>query len=512
MSKRYDHIVVGSGISGLTLALLLACNGKKVLIVEKAPLIGGSLNRFYKGGIPFDTGFHFTGGFTAGGGILEDMLRALGIAERIKPIFLSGPGTSVFVFEKGWEVFDMPSGLEAFRGALKEYFPAESAGIDDYFALVRKVCDATVGFDLRKIALAANSIDEDYLTLQQVLDGLVSDPALKGILSTYCLCYGVAPREVSFANHARVAAGLYDSVARIDRGGEAFIQAFRERLAQADVEILCNRSIVECAEITGNRVGAFVLDNGERVHANDCTFTIHPQEVLKVLPRQHLKKAFVDRVSSFETSNGFFSLFGVVKNADPADFGPSIVSLLPSRDLNELLDPARRGDAALAIIRSVESCRGETHCVVTAFEPEFYGEVRQWADSSVGKRSPDYYAYKARKIEAITRRFLSYYPQYRDDFQVLDAASVLTFRDYLNSPEGNAYGIKQKLGQCNLFGKTSLVNIYVAGQSAVLPGIVGAMMSSFIVARNLLGKEKLSGFIEDELSGHENNRSAVGRS
>ena len=35
--KRYDHIVVGGGISGLTLTLLLAINGKKVLLLEKGP-------------------------------------------------------------------------------------------------------------------------------------------------------------------------------------------------------------------------------------------------------------------------------------------------------------------------------------------------------------------------------------------------------------------------------------------------------------------------------------------
>jgi len=92
------------------------------------------------------------------------------------------------------------------------------------------------------------------------------------------------------------------------------------------------------------------------------------------------------------------------------------------------------------------------------------------------------------------------YPQYRDEFSILDAASVLTFRDYLFSPEGNAYGIKQKMGQFNLFGKLPLVNLYVAGQSAVLPGIVGAMLSSFIVVRSLIGKEKYNRFIEGGLS------------
>ena len=90
--KTYDHIVVGGGISGLTLAQILALNGKKVLLLEKGPHLGGSLIRFYKKNIPFDTGFHFTAGFSKGG-ILTDMLAVLGISEKIKPIFLSGPGS-----------------------------------------------------------------------------------------------------------------------------------------------------------------------------------------------------------------------------------------------------------------------------------------------------------------------------------------------------------------------------------------------------------------------------------
>ena len=64
--KKYDDIVVGSGISGMTLALLLGLNGHSVLLLEKSSHIGGSMARFYREKIPFDTGFHFTGGFSQG--------------------------------------------------------------------------------------------------------------------------------------------------------------------------------------------------------------------------------------------------------------------------------------------------------------------------------------------------------------------------------------------------------------------------------------------------------------
>ncbi|MCX5714316.1 MAG: NAD(P)-binding protein [Candidatus Omnitrophica bacterium] len=499
MARKYDHIVVGSGISGLTLTLLLAMNGRKVLLLEKAPHIGGSLTRFYRNGVPFDTGFHFTGGFSSRG-ILTDMLHVLGIRDCIKPIFLSKPEASLFLFEQDGAAYNMPSGTENFCATLHKYFPNESTAINAYFAKVLKVCQSTVTFDLRKISLSAEPIEEDFISLEEVLSSLTTNANLKGLLSVFCLCYGVQPKEVSFANHARVAAGLYESLARIEYGGEAFIRAFRKRFAQFDIDIICNTSITECADISNDSVGEFVLENGDVVRADDCTFTIHPHEVLKILPRRHLSKAFVERVSSFETSNGFFSCFGVVKNVDPSTFGPSIVSLLPCPDLNALLDPIYKGGTALAVMRSVEAAGGKKHCVITAFEPEFFSNIRQWADSSVGRRPAAYSEYKARKVEEITRRVCNLYPQYRDAFSVLDAASVLTFRDYLFSPEGNAYGIKQKMGQFNLFGKLPLVNLYVAGQSAVLPGIMGAMLSSFIVARSLINKEKYNHFIEGRLS------------
>jgi all-trans-retinol 13,14-reductase len=498
--KRYDHIVVGGGISGLTLTLLLASIGKNVLLLEKGPHIGGSLIRFYRKNIPFDTGFHFTGGF-ARGGILSDMLTVLGISTQIKPIFLNQPGSGLFVFEKEGLIYDMPSGTNNFRRKLQEYFPDETKAIDGYFAKVKKVSQSTVSLDLRKIGISPETVDEDYLSLQQVLDSLTQNRHLKALLSAFCVCYGVKPTETSFANHARVAAGLYESVARIENGGEAFIRAFTNSFKQASVEIICNTTIAECAKIDGDTVGEFILTNGETIKADNCTFTIHPHEILKILPREHFRKAFLERVSAYETTHGFFSVAAVVENADPDDFGPSIASLIPGTDLNALLDPAYQDDQALAVIRSVEPGRDQIkYCVVNAFEPEFYVNLKQWADSSVGKRPAGYSEYKTRKIQRITERFGLLYPQYRDNFKVIDASTVLTYRDYLFSPEGNAYGIKQKMGQFNLFGKLPLVNIYVAGQSAVLPGIVGAMLSSFIVARNLIGKEKFNQFIEGKLA------------
>jgi all-trans-retinol 13,14-reductase len=96
-------------------------------------------------------------------------------------------------------------------------------------------------------------------------------------------------------------------------------------------------------------------------------------------------------------------------------------------------------------------------------------------------------AFKAARSARMVERIYRAYPEYRGHLHLLDSASLLTYRDWLNSPTGGAYGIKQKIHQLNLVGRLPLANLFAAGQSAILPGVVGAMMSGFVVCRGLLG-------------------------
>jgi all-trans-retinol 13,14-reductase len=503
--RKYDEIVVGSGISGMTLAVLLGLDGRSVLLLEKSPRIGGSMARFYREGIPFDTGFHFTGGFYRNG-MLHDMLTVLGIQDLIKPIYVTEARDNRFVIGEEGASFELPRGYEATIARVKEYFPDEAGAVDRYFEMVKSVCLRTVGMDLRNVTLSPAFLEEDHVSLQEVLDGLTGNRLLKALLSGYGMCYGVRPVEISFANHSRVVYGLYESVARVEGGGDAFIRAFEKRASDLDIQIMPDTHIIECLDVRDRRVGRFQLSNGEEVSCDHCIFTIHPQEILKILPRDHLTKAFVSRVSDFESSVGIFSVYGVVETGDsPRDagdaFGPSILSLFPHCGLNELIDPGNRGDQALVIMRSLENVNGKACAILNACEVSFVERYREWRDSRLGKRPAAYLEYKERRIEEIRDRILGAYPAYRGCYRVVAAATPLTFRDYLNSPDGSAYGVKQKIGQFNLFGRLPLRNTYAAGQSSLLPGLVGAMMSSFIVGRKIIGKDGYSGLLSQRLGG-----------
>jgi len=492
---KYDHIVVGSGVSGLTAALLLGLNGRSVLLLEKAPNIGGSLARFKLDGVPFDTGFHFTGGFS-NGGLLDDMLTVLGLREAIHPVFLEPEHANRFIFEDTGESVEFPSGQPLLTQKLVEDFPAERMAIEQYFQMVDHVRAQTATMDIRHIHRAPEPIDEDFITLQTALDGLTDNARLKAVLGGFSMCYGTPPSEVSFAAHGRMCHGLYESVARVERGGEAFTDAFEDAFSALDIDVACNTEIEECLDLHDRQIGRLRLSLGEEIEFDTCLFTINPHDILRILPEERLSRGFVHRVEAYEASTGFFTLFALGAEDQHAD---QIVSLFPSTDVNAMLDSESDDESAIVIMRSREKVAGQVRNTVTAFEPCFEKKTAQWADSSLRKRPAEYYDWKAQKTGRMCERIAAAFPETREILKVLDSASPLTFRDYLHSPDGSAYGIKQKVGQFNLIGRLPWRNMFAAGQSALLPGIVGAMMSSFIVVRSLLGRADLNTFIHERL-------------
>jgi len=139
MDTKYDIIIIGSGIGGLSSGLLLSkVFNKKVLILEKHFIAGGQTHDFmrtYNGKkYQWDVGVHYVGG-AGKNGSLSNLFNLIS-NKKIEWDYMGDVYDVVFI---GDNKYNMLAGKENFRKQLKEYFPNEKTAIDKYLRLIGKV-------------------------------------------------------------------------------------------------------------------------------------------------------------------------------------------------------------------------------------------------------------------------------------------------------------------------------------------------------------------------------------
>ena len=487
--NRYDDVVVGAGTAGLTAALLLARFGRSVLLVDRAPAPGGGLRRFRRGGVSFDTGFHFTGSVLPGE-LFDHLLVQLGVRDEVSLSPYDETCSHRFIFSKQGEEVDLPIGVERACAHWQARFPEEADAVAWYFRTLRSVADRTMGMSVGQPLTTFGMIEEDFVSLRSVLDSRFRDPVLKGAICAFAMCHGSPPSQVSFAAHARVAYGMHQSVGGIVGGGDSLAEALTKAAVREGVDICCGCGLESFSKMEDGQPHEAVFSGGRSVAFERCLLTIDPTQILELLTPVRPSPAFRERVRAFEPSVGFLVAYGVVEGDAPVPgFARSIFSEFPDTDFDAMMNPAAAGERPLVVIEVPGNAAAGTPPSISALELSFAQDVVSWTHSQVGRRPEGYGEYKRRRAESILSR-LGRFVQYADRVRWVDTASMLTFRDYLYSPCGSAYGIMQKVGQYGLFGRLPGRNLYAAGQSALLPGVMGAMMSGVFVVRQMVGKDE----------------------
>ncbi|MFC2113009.1 phytoene desaturase family protein [Bacteroidota bacterium] len=126
--NRYNTIIAGGGIAGLTSAAYLSREGQKVLLIEKNKECGGLVNTFTR------DGFHFDAGVRAleDAGIILPMLKELGIELE----FVKSP-VSVGIENEILHIENLDS-LNKYQELLIKLYPESEEEIDEVIKSIRK--------------------------------------------------------------------------------------------------------------------------------------------------------------------------------------------------------------------------------------------------------------------------------------------------------------------------------------------------------------------------------------
>jgi len=136
MSNKYDIIIIGSGLGGLTCGYILSKNGYKVAILEQGNQLGGCLQTFKRKGIKFETGMHCIGSIEEGQ-LLHRFFKYLSLLPDVKMKSLDRLAYDLISI--GDQCFPFANGTEYFTEQMASYFPNERQNLHRYWQVIGEV-------------------------------------------------------------------------------------------------------------------------------------------------------------------------------------------------------------------------------------------------------------------------------------------------------------------------------------------------------------------------------------
>ena len=486
---HYDAVIIGSGISSLTCAAILAKKGKSVVVLEQYTKPGGYMHCFSRFGERFDTGAHYVGAMGEGQPF-RALLEYLGVYDESLFVPLDPTGFDVLNFPD-FKV-EIPKGYDEAIHSLGALFPNEKAAIRRYFEMVQSVvrCFPTYEFDdSSEIPVAAESLET---SLKDVVEKLTSNLALQCVFYSYCTLHGVEPQDTPFGFHAIVTDSLIRGPYGFAQGGDALTRRFVEQIEKNGGKVLTKKRVSRL-EVRDRTVVGVETEDGEMFFGDWVISGIHPKAAFRLLSDTNaLTPAFRSRIDHLRESIGLFGvyaaceqrqLFNPLRNyyffdsANPASFcalrtphdAPSAVFMSSARRLG--------GSAAVNL---------HAPGPMEWFEP--------WRGSRYGARQDEYKSLKDSYARHIFKLVERYSPGFETSVSKFATSTPLTNLHFNGSEDGSAYGIYhsiQNTGARALGPRTKILNLLLTGQNSIFPGLLGAAVSALRTAGHIVGTKPI---------------------
>jgi phytoene dehydrogenase-like protein len=475
-------VIIGSGIGGLSTGIILALLNYNVTVVEKNPLPGGLMRSYRRSGIDCPVGVHYVGALGESEP-LGKMFRILGID--VNDLFERMGQQGIidrYIFDDS--VFDLPTSIDAYEKNLYSSFPRDSAAIDVIMKNLREIARRMLDSSfLTNQGDPFQSIDYfnpmgDLLRKLNVSDGLrdVLDVPSHSVI-------GVTPDECPVIFHHMVLASYLFSCWRLKESGSKMTDILVQRFTELGGRIILNDGadeiMLKSAKVIGLR-----QKSGDYLPADAIVAAIHPKALLGLLEEESLKSSFRQRVLGLKETDGVIVVQVSVDAQTHREMTHNIYRLYAGE----------KGILNYGVFYQLRRSNADGVNLLSIITKSLYGEWSKWENTNSGKRGQDYEEKKLSIAHDLLQKADKIFENLQDA-RILDVFTPLTLRDYVNCPEGSCYGVMRtssqllKIASLNNFPVTGL---YLAGQNAVAPGVLGSILGSFNAVRKIIGPERFN--------------------
>ena len=514
LADDWDAIVIGSGIGGLTAAVLLAVRGgKRVLVLERHYEVGGFTHTFRRPGYEWDVGLHYIGQVqdkTSGVRRAFDHVTANQVQWQAMPDIYDR------VIIEG-RTFDLSSGLERFREGLKRSFPSETRDIDRYIAAVR-ACNRASGLYYAEkaipkplAAVVGGLMRAPYMrwarrTTREVLESFASNRELIGVLTAQWGDYGLPPAKSSFAVHATIAQHYF--------GGGSYPVGGASTIAAAIIPQIERNggAVVSSAEVTailveGTKAAGVHMNDGREFRAAMVISDAGAANTFERLLPPDLPElgSLRNQLRRLQPSSAHLSLYVGLSQSDAAlGLKGTNLWIYPSFDHDANVEGfAQDMDAPFPLVyMSFPSAKdpdfqrrhpGKGTVEVITMVP--YGPFERWAEARWKRRGDEYEALKLRLSERLRAELERQMPSVVGNIACTELSTPVTTRHFMNYGHGEIYGLAstpERFAIRSLGARTPIRGLYLTGQDVSTLGVVGALFGGIISASAALGKNLLS--------------------
>lgn len=494
-SDRYDAVVVGAGLGGLSAAACLAKTGRSVLLVERQDGPGGNAHAFTRGPYTFDPAIHITAhGFNIE--FLDVYLEALGAAEGLDLMLLE----SLYSVDVDGARFTLPVGVEPLIEYLGDQFPGERDGIARYVRLCADVTRESqappprVALKDLEAAMAALPLLFRYRTstLAAAIDEFVDDPQARSLLGAQWPYMGLPPSQLSFLTGIGVWMAFMERGPVYPRGSfQKLADAIAAVLEESGGEILYGRQVTSIATDGGTASGV-VLDDGRRVSAQVVISNADAQQTFEhLVGLDQLPERFVRRLQRMVPSVSAVMLYAACTLPVHENGLAGETFVYDRWDHDETwadVEAGRLGGMWLSMPtlhdRSLAP-DGEHLVIFTSLMPYDIGEP--WRDA------------KQRYEELMLERVEGMLPGFRESITFVDSATPETFEHYTLAQKGAIYGWANTPNQTQpkrLPFETPIGGLYLAGHwTDPGTGSVRCLLSGLRTAAAIAGEHDPIAFL-----------------